>query len=134
MAYNPIVSPLPVAVQEINSGGASIKNYVSGALTGDEVPVATGSSKITGWYIFNGAASVARISFYDAVSAPIIGDTGASFKFSIVIPAGSAANVSLPAGVQFTTGISFNIGSAVDNSDPAGIGATTVSVNVIYKA
>lgn len=133
MAYNPIVSPLPVAVQEINSGGASIKNYISGALAGDQVPVATGSSKITGWYIFNGAASVARISFYDAVSAPVIGSL-TNFKFSIVIPAGSAANVALPAGVQFTTGISFNIGSAVDNSDPAGIGATTVSVNVIYKA
>lgn len=133
MAYNPITSPMPVAIQEINNGGASVKNYVSGDTSGDQVSVATGSSKVTGWYIFNGASSVARISFYDAVTAPIIGNTGLTFKFSIVIPAGSAANVSIPAGIQFTNGISFNIGSSVINSDNLPINPSTVGVNIIYK-
>lgn len=132
MAYNPIISPMPVGIQEITTGGASIKNYISGDLSGDQVPVATGSSKVTGWYIFNGAASIARIAFYDATTAPIIGSL-TNFKFSIVIPAGSAANVAIPAGIQFTTGISFNIGAAVPNNDSASISASAVSVNIIYK-
>lgn len=136
MAYNPIVSPLPVALQEINSGGASIKNYVSGDLAGDQVPVATGSSKITGWYIFNGGTSYARISFYDAVTAPPVGDL-TDFKFSVVIPqggvAGSAANVSIPAGIQFTTGISFNIGNSINNGGSGTVLSGTVNVNIFYK-
>lgn len=133
MAYNPIISPMPVGIQEITTGGASVINYVSGSISGDEVPVSLSPGKLTGWYIYNGDSTVARIAFYDATSAPAIGDIGASFKFAIVIPSGAAANVSIPAGIQFSTGISFNIGNAVDNSDSNPIGAGTVSVNVIYK-
>lgn len=140
MAYNPITNPLNVAINEISTGGASIKNYLStgGPVIGDQVPVATGPSKITGWYIFNlNPSDVARISFYDAPTAPATGDIGATFKFAVVIPAGgasgSAANVSIPAGIQFTTGISFNIGNSINNAGTTGVPSGTVNVNVFYK-
>lgn len=133
MAYNPITNPQNVAINEISTGGGLVKHYLS-AGAGDQTVVSSTPGKVTGWYIYNDQTTVARIAFYDATTAPILGNTTLpAFKFAIVIPPSAGANVALPAGIQFSTGISFNIGSDVADSGTTPATANKVSVNIFYK-
>ena len=133
MAYNPITNPLNVAINEISTGGGQVSHYLAaGTLPGAVVSSAPG--KITGWYIYNNQTTVARVAFYDQTSAPPpLGNIGGVFKFAIVIPPTSGANVALPAGLQFSTGIVYNIGADVADTNTTAATAGSVSVNIFYK-
>lgn len=134
MAYNPITNPQNVAINEISTGGGLVKHHLSLGTTADQVTVSGTPGKVTGWYVYNDQTTVARIAFYDATTAPAVGNiTLPAFKFAIVVPPSAGANVALPAGIQFTTGISFNIGSSVIDSNTTLATASKVSVNIFYK-
>jgi len=99
---------------------------VSGTVTSNNTPIAstpyknldidesgdlviTGAKTLTGYYIYNNAATTLYVKFYDKATAPTVGtDTP---KLTLAIPAGAAANrtsnitFALGFGVGATTGV-----------------------------
>ena len=117
-------SPLPVgtAVSTMNatsSDGAT-------ALTNSSQVIKASAGVLYGYYIYNPNASAAYVQFYNTASASVtVGTTNPLFM--ITIPAGSAANLALTNGVNFS-----NAGwSWAATSTAGGNGALTTALDAV---
>lgn len=95
--------------------------------TAQEIKATAG--QLYAYFIYNPEASVSYVHFYNSTAAGVtVGTT--SPKFSLPIPAGAAANVSLVQGAEFTTAISCAATTtAGGNTSPA----TGVSLVAFYN-
>jgi hypothetical protein len=124
---------IKTSLEETSTGGANIHHYVSLSGTNQQV-ITTSPARITGWYIYNDSINIRRISFYDSTTVQSIGNTGAPFKFSVVVPSESGANCSFPGGISFGTGITYNIGTVVNDSNSTSPTSDyELSINIFYK-
>lgn len=123
-----------VTLQPHTTGGLSTAMF-SGS-DGSSILVATAqvvkasAGQLYGYYAYNPEAAVTFVHFYNTAAASVtVGTT--SPLFTIAIPAGSAANLTIPQGITFS-----NAGWAVAATTTAGgntAPATGVSLVVWYK-
>lgn len=130
-------TPLNVTLQERTTGGATAYHLVTAGGTNVSNVNATSSptsTKIIGWFIYNNATSARKVIFYDALSTTTItvGTSPAQY-FSLVIPASSGANVSMPAGIQFNYGIRIATVTGIADNDNVGVTINDLSINIFYK-
>ena len=87
------------------SGGLLIKNCTSGdgstALTNSAQEIKASAGQLFGWYIFNPNSVTAWVIIYNTAAASVtVGTTNPAMVLGI--PAGAAANVVNPMGIEFT--------------------------------
>jgi hypothetical protein len=110
------------------SGGYSTAHVVSAA--GNNATSIKGSAgQVYGWYIYNSNASARKVAFHDTSGSPT---AGSSVKFSLVIPASGAANVSMPHGIAFSSGIAITTTTGVADSDNGTVASGDLVINIFY--
>ena len=116
MAYTP-VSP------------SSYFHLVSAATTNPTV-IKASAGTVNGWYIYNSNGSARKVAFHNIATTPT---AGTGVVMALVIPPLSAANVSLPDGITFTTGISITTVTGLADSNSDGVGTNDLVINIFYK-
>jgi len=116
MAYTP-VSP------------SSYFDLVSASGTNPTV-IKASAGTVNGWYIYNSNGSARKVAFHNIATTPT---AGSGVVMSLVIPPLSAANVSLPDGITFTTGISITTVTGLADSNSDGVGTNDLVINIFYK-
>jgi hypothetical protein len=116
MAYTPI-SP------------SSYFDLVSTSGTNPTVVKASGGT-VNGWYIYNSNGSARKVAFHNIATTPT---AGSGVVMALVIPPLSAANVSLPDGITFTTGIAITTVTGLADSDATGVATNDLIINIFYK-
>jgi hypothetical protein len=115
-----VKSPYRPTPYKLNSAASTNATSVS----------ATANTLLYGYYISNTNSSVRYVKFYNKASAPTVGtDTPV---LVLAIPGSGAANVSFPAGINFTTGLAFATTTGAADSDTAAVAANEVIVNLVY--
>lgn len=109
--------------------GCSTYRNINLVATGVAVKATPGV--LYGYYMFNNAAAVRYVKFYNKATAPTVG-TDVPF-LTIALPASSGANLSFNGGVLFKTGIGIGATTGVADNDTAAPTANDVVVNVFYK-
>ena len=118
-----------VSLVPATSGGCSVYRNINMGATGAAIKASAG--QLYGWYLSNrNSTTVVYVKIYDKGSAPSSADTPI---YTLAVPAGSAANVAFPNGVQFALGIGIRATTGVADNDNTGPSANDVIVNVNYK-
>lgn len=119
-----------VQVVPATSGGALIYRLFSAATTnGNNIKASAG--QLFGGFVYNAAASVKYLKFYNKASAPTIGtDTPV---MTIPLPATTLINLEQVLGVEFTTGIGIGVSGALADNDTTAVAANDVVLNLLYK-
>jgi len=111
------------------TGGFTTYHLVSAATTNATV-VKASAGQLYGWYIYNSNAAARKLVFHNAASTPT---AGASVFFSIMLPAGAAANVFNDTGIPFSTGIAITTVTGIADSDTAAVELNDLTINLFYK-
>ena len=95
--------------------------------------IAPQACQVDGYYILNVAASTRYVKFYD-VAQPIAAGTGIP-KITLGIPAGAAANLSLPlkSALEFKTGLAIAATTGIADNSTAAPTANDVVANIFYR-
>ena len=118
-----------VGIVPRTSGGYTIFRSIDLDETEEEIKATAG--QVFGWYIYNNAATTHYVKFYNATAANVtVGTT--TPVMTLPVPAGSAANVSNPAGIAFSTAITAAATTGVADNDTGAPAANAVVVNVFY--
>lgn len=118
-----------VAVGVTTAGGATTYHLVSAATT-NATNIKASAGQVYGWYIYNSNAAARKLVFHNTAGTPT---AGASVYFSLMIPAGGAANVSFAMGIPFSTGIGITTVTGLADSDSAAVAANDLIINIFYK-
>jgi hypothetical protein len=122
----------------VGSDGCTSYQAVS-ANTTNLVLIKAGSTKVYGWYIYNNSTAIKKVTLYDSATSGAITVGGTNPLITLVIPATSGANVSLPIPLAVTNGLCIAMtGGAVasttmQNSDATVVQAYDLNVNILYK-
>lgn len=101
----------------------------SSILTNAAQAIKAAAGQVYGYYIYNPEGAVTFVHFYDVAAAGVaVGTTPP--KFTLAIPAGSAANLITEIGLEFTTAMSISATTTVGGN---GAPATGVSAVVWFK-
>lgn len=96
----------------------------------EEVKATAGN--VYGYYVFNAAASVAYLKFYNATAANVtVGTTTPVMTFPV--PAGSAANVSFAYPISFSTAICAAVTTGLADNDTGAPAANAFIANILFK-
>lgn len=96
----------------------------------EEVKATAGN--VYGYYVFNAAASVAYLKFYNATAANVtVGTTTPVMTFPV--PAGAAANVSFAYPISFSTAICVAVTTGLADADTGAPAANAFIANILYK-
>lgn len=109
------------------AGGLSTARTLSLGVTGWVVKASAG--QWYGYYMANTSAALRYVKVYDIATAP---DATATPIETLAIPAGSAANLSIAEGIQFSNGIALRCTTGVADNDIGAPAANDVIVNVRY--
>lgn len=113
------------------TGGATVSRIISAAST-NATSVKGTTGQVVGWYLSNQNASAARyVKLYNKATAPTVGTDATALV--LPVPAGGAANLSLPFGIAFSAGIALAITGGVTEADTTAVAASEVVVNLFYK-
>jgi hypothetical protein len=122
----------------VGSDGCTAYQVVSASST-NLVLIKAGSTKVYGWYIYNNSTAIKKVTLYDSATSGAITVGGTNPLITLVIPATSGANVSLPIPLAVTNGLCIAMtGGAVgsttmQNSDTTAVTANDLNVNILYK-
>jgi len=111
------------------TGGLTTYHLVSAATT-NATNVKASAGQLYGYYIFNANAAARKVAFHNSASTPT---AGASVFFSIVIPAGSGANVEFSQGLAFSSGIGITTVTGTGDSDATAVASGDLIINLFYK-
>lgn len=112
------------------TSGCSIFRSIDLDETEEEVKATAGN--IYGYYVFNAAASVAYLKFYNATAANVtVGTTTPVATFPV--PAGSAANVSFAYPIGFSTAICAAVTTGLADNDTGAPAANAFIANILFK-
>lgn len=122
-------SPLDVVLVPDIAGGASTFHLVSAAST-NATNIKASAGQLYGYYIFNANAAARKVAFHNTSGTPT---AGSSVFFSLVIPAGSGANVDFSGGIAFSSGIAITTVTGTADSDATGVASGDLIINIFYK-
>jgi hypothetical protein len=91
--------------------------------------IKTGAGQVCEYYIYNTGAAVVYVKFYNKATAPSSSDTPVR---TYAIPATNGANLTIPMGLDFSTGISVRASTGVADNDNTAPSANQVIVNIGY--
>lgn len=116
------------------SGGLLIKNCTAGdgstALTNSAQAIKASAGQLFGWYIFNPNTVTVWIQIYNTAAASVtVGTTNPAMVFGV--PAGSAANVVNPMGIEFTNA-GFSAAAVMTTAGGNTAPTTAVDANFFY--
>lgn len=112
------------------TSGCSIFRSIDLDESEEEVKATAGN--VYGYYVFNAAASVAYLKFYNATAANVtVGTTTPVMTFPV--PAGSAANVSFAYPISFSTAICAAVTTGLADNDTGAPAANAFIANIFYK-
>ena len=112
------------------SGGLTIYRSIDLDETEEEVKGTAG--QLFGWYLYNAAASVRYLKFYNATAANVtVGTT--TPVLTIPVAAGAAANVEFSNGIAFGTAITAAATTGLADNDTGAPGANEFIINILYK-
>lgn len=111
------------------SGGLTTFHLVSAAST-NATSIKGTAGQVYGWYIFNYAAAPLKVAFHNTSSTPT---AGSGVFFSLVIPAGSGANVFTDKGIAFGSGIGITTVTGAADSDNTAVAANDLNINIWYN-
>jgi hypothetical protein len=122
-------STLPATLIPATTGGLTTFHLVSAATT-NATNIKASAGQVFGWYIYNSSAAARKVAFHNTAGSPT---AGASIFFTLVIPAGSAANVFTDTGIAFSTGIAITTVTGLADSDATAVAANDLIINIWYK-
>ena len=123
-----IIGQVNVAPQ--TTGGLSLFRSIDLDETEEEVKGTAG--QVYGWFIYNNAATVLYVKFYNATAANVtVGTT--TPVLTIPIPAGSGANVEYTNGIAFSTAITIAATTGVADNNTGAPAANDIIANIFYK-
>lgn len=112
------------------SGGLIV--YRSIDLDESEEEVKATAGQLFGWYLYNAAASMRYLKFYNATAAnTTVGTT--TPVLTIPVAAGAAANVEFSNGIAFGTAISAAVTTGLADNDTGAPAANDFIINILYK-
>lgn len=112
------------------SGGLTIYRSIDLDETEEEVKGTAG--QLFGWYLYNAAAGVRYLKFYNATAANVtVGTT--TPVLTIPVAAGAAANVEFSNGIAFGTAITAAVTTGLADNDTGAPGANEFIINILYK-
>jgi hypothetical protein len=95
------------------------------------ISVKASPAVVYGWYIYNKAAAVTYVKFYNKATAATVGtDTPV---MTLALPASSGANILSTTGIQFGTGLSVGATTGVADNDTGAPAANDCIINIFYK-
>ena len=119
-----------VNVKPTTSGGLDIFRSIDLDESEEEVKATAG--QVFGWYIYNKAAAVTYVKFYNATAAnTTVGTT--TPVMTVPIPATAGANVEFTNGITFATAITVAATTGVADADTGAPAANDLIINLLYK-
>jgi hypothetical protein len=119
------VTPVP-----LTSGGLTI--FRSLDLDESEEEVKGSAGQVFGYFVYNAAAVVQYLKFYNATAANVtVGTT--TPVITIPVPAEGGANVEFSMGIPFDTAISVAVTTGVGDDDTGAPAANSFICNIFYK-
>lgn len=123
----------------VGSDGCTAYQVVSS--TGQNLAlIKLGATKVYGWYIYNNAAYPKKVILYDAASTgSVTVGTSPNPLVTLVIPASSGANVSLPVPLAVSSGLCIamtggaSASTTMQNNDTTNVTLNDLNVNILYK-
>lgn len=122
-------TPWLVTQTPATSGGLTTYHLISAATT-NATNIKASAGQVYGWYIQNNNAAMRKVAFHNSASAPT---AGASVFFSLSIPASSAANISFPNGIPFSSGIGITTVTEQADSGTTAVASGDLNINIFYK-
>lgn len=115
------------------TGGATATKLISAASTNaTSVKASAGTLYMVSAINLNAAARY--LKFYNKASAPTVGTDTPVLTFAIPgNTAGAGFIISVPQGIEFTTGIAFALTTAAADADTGAVAASEIIVNLAYK-
>lgn len=114
-----------VALENTNATLNSTSSDGGTALTSTAQAIKASAGKLKGYYIYNPNAAAAYVQFYNTAQASVtVGTTNPLFM--LTIPPGSAANLWMESGVNFSTAMSWSA-----TSTAGGNGAPTTALDAV---
>ncbi len=110
-------------------GGLDLYSNIDLDETG--ILVKAGQHSLYGGYIYNSAATVRFVKFYDKATAAVVGTN--TPVLVLPVPAGSGAVFDFGSGVAFQLGLSVGSTTGVANNDTGAPAANDVIVNLFYR-
>jgi hypothetical protein len=115
------------------NGGATPYKLISAAST-NATNLKNGPGQIYSIAAFNINAAVRYLKLYNKASAPTVGTDTPVHVFAIPgSTTGGGFTLSIPVGMEFTTGISFAITTGITDADTGAVAASELLVNIDYK-
>lgn len=110
-------------------GVMSVFHLVSAGST-NQTSVKGSQGQLYGWFVSNRSAGSRKLVFHDTSGTPT---AGSGVYFVLDLPAGSAANASVPQGIPFASGIAISTVSGMADSDTTAVSANDLNINLWYK-
>lgn len=123
-----LTNPLKTTQTPATTGGLATFHLESAAST-NATNIKASAGQVFGWYIYNSNAAARKVAFHNASGTPT---AGASIFFTVVIPAGGAANVEFTNGIAFSTGIAITTVTGLADSNSSAVAADDLNINVFY--
>lgn len=123
-----IVTPLA----HTNGGGTAAK-LVSAAST-NATSLKASAGQVYMISAFNINAAVRYLKLYNKASAPTVGtDTPVQVYAIPGAATGGGFTLSIPVGMEFTTGIAYALTTGITDADTGAVAASELLVNIVYK-
>jgi hypothetical protein len=114
-----------VALENTNATVNSTSSDGGTALTSTAQAIKASAGKLKGYFIYNPNAAAAYVQFYNTAQGSVtVGTTNPLFM--LTIPPGSAANLWMESGVNFSTAMSWSA-----TSTAGGNGAPTTALDAV---
>lgn len=121
-----------VGVAATTSGGWTPHSIIAASST-NATSVKASAGQLGGFlYVFNFAATLRYLKFYDTASTPTAG-SGTPVWIVPIPPSYAGVALSIPAGLAFSSGIGYTIVTGLANSDATAVTASDVVVSFGWK-
>lgn len=115
------------------NGGATPYKLVSAAST-NATSLKASAGQIYSISAFNINGAVRYLKLYNKASAPTVGTDVPVHVYAIPgATTGGGFTLSIPVGMEFTTGIAFAITTGITDADTGAVAASEILVNIDYK-
>lgn len=113
----------------LTQDGYKTFHLVSAATTNPSL-IKNNRGRVLGWYIYNNNAAAMKVAFHNTNTAPT---AGANIFFTLILPAGAAANVFSDEGIKFPVGIGITTTAGIADADATAVGLNDLNINIFYE-
>ncbi len=115
------------------ASGSTTPYKLNSAATTNATSLKASAGQVYAVYVTNTNAAARFLKFYNKASAPTVGtDTPILVMLIPGNTAGSGGTLSVPVGINFSTGIAFAITAGAADTDTTAVALNEVIVNIIY--